>query len=66
MALDFGDIAWVITATALVMIMTPALGFFYGGLVPARVRFFLLRRLDVLGVGLRHVIVVWERNSTGE
>jgi Amt family ammonium transporter len=27
------DIAWVLTATALVMIMTPALGFFYGGLV---------------------------------
>ena len=31
--LDSGDIAWVIAATALVMIMTPALGFFYGGLV---------------------------------
>ncbi len=31
--LDSGDIAWVVTATALVMIMTPALGFFYGGLV---------------------------------
>ncbi len=31
--LDSGDIAWVITATALVMVMTPALGFFYGGLV---------------------------------
>jgi Amt family ammonium transporter len=31
--LDSGDIAWVISATALVMIMTPALGFFYGGLV---------------------------------
>ena len=28
-----GDIAWVMTATALVMLMTPALGFFYGGLV---------------------------------
>jgi ammonium transporter, Amt family len=28
-----GDVAWIITATALVMIMTPALGFFYGGLV---------------------------------
>jgi Amt family ammonium transporter len=28
-----GDIAWVSTATALVMLMTPALGFFYGGLV---------------------------------
>src|SRR5256885_15065222 len=33
LALDHGDIAWVIAATALVMIMTPALGFFYGGLV---------------------------------
>ena len=30
---DSGDIAWVIAATALVMIMTPGLGFFYGGLV---------------------------------
>ena len=28
-----GDVAWIITATALVMLMTPALGFFYGGLV---------------------------------
>jgi Amt family ammonium transporter len=32
-ALNSGDIAWVISATALVMIMTPAVGFFYGGLV---------------------------------
>lgn len=28
-----GDVSWVIAATALVMIMTPAVGFFYGGLV---------------------------------
>ena len=28
-----GDISWVATATALVMLMTPALGFFYAGLV---------------------------------
>lgn len=33
MAINFGDTAWVLCATALVMIMTPALGFFYGGLV---------------------------------
>ena len=33
MMLNSGDIAWVTTATALVMIMTPAVGFFYGGLV---------------------------------
>ncbi|MGA3298176.1 MAG: ammonium transporter [Candidatus Bathyarchaeia archaeon] len=31
--LNSGDTAWVLAATALVMIMTPAVGFFYGGLV---------------------------------
>src|SRR5918999_2927095 len=28
-----GDTAWVLASAALVMLMTPALGFFYGGLV---------------------------------
>ncbi len=32
-ALNTGDIAWVATSSALVMLMTPALGFFYAGLV---------------------------------
>jgi len=32
-AVTSGDIAWLLTSTALVMLMTPALGFFYGGLV---------------------------------
>jgi ammonium transporter, Amt family len=31
--LNNSDTAWVLTATALVLLMTPALGFFYGGLV---------------------------------
>ena len=31
--LNSGDIAWVAACAALVMLMTPALGFFYGGLV---------------------------------
>jgi Amt family ammonium transporter len=31
--LNAGDTAWVLTSAALVMLMTPALGFFYGGLV---------------------------------
>ncbi|MDE2481621.1 MAG: ammonium transporter [bacterium] len=31
--MDAGDTAWVLTSAALVMLMTPALGFFYGGLV---------------------------------
>src|ERR1039458_994985 len=33
MAVNPADIAWVLTSTALVMLMTPALAFFYGGLV---------------------------------
>ena len=31
--IDSGAVAWVLAATALVMLMTPAVGFFYGGLV---------------------------------
>lgn len=30
---DTGDTAWMIMATALVLLMTPGLGFFYGGMV---------------------------------
>ncbi len=33
MELNFADVAWVSTAASLVMLMTPALGFFYAGLV---------------------------------
>src|SRR3954471_15239646 len=33
MEINTGDTAWVLTSTALVILMTPALGFFYGGLV---------------------------------
>ena len=32
-AFDTGDVSWMIVATALVFIMTPGLGFFYGGMV---------------------------------
>jgi Amt family ammonium transporter len=33
MSYNPADLAWVLTSTALVMLMTPALAFFYGGLV---------------------------------
>ena len=33
MVLDSGDTAWVLVSTALVMLMTPGVGFFYGGMV---------------------------------
>ncbi len=32
MELDSGNVAWMLTAAALVLFMTPGLGFFYGGL----------------------------------
>src|ERR1051326_230011 len=31
-----GDTAWVLTSAALVLIMTPAVGFFYGGMVRSK------------------------------
>ncbi|NCB74420.1 MAG: ammonium transporter [Clostridia bacterium] len=31
--MDHGDVAWMLTSSALVLIMTPGLAFFYGGLV---------------------------------
>jgi Amt family ammonium transporter len=33
MNVNAGDTAWILIATALVMVMTPALAFFYGGMV---------------------------------
>ena len=39
--MDTGDIAWILASSALVLLMTPGLAFFYGGLV---------RRKSVVGV----------------
>ena len=33
---DTGDTAWMLAATALVLLMTPALGLFYAGLVRSK------------------------------
>jgi Amt family ammonium transporter len=35
-SINSGDTAWVLAASALVMIMTPAVGFFYGGMVRSK------------------------------
>jgi Amt family ammonium transporter len=35
-AIDTGDTAWVLVSTALVMLMTPALALFYGGMVRSK------------------------------
>ncbi len=31
--MDLGNTAWILVSTALVMLMTPAVGLFYGGMV---------------------------------
>ena len=34
--MDTGDTAWVLTSAALVLLMTPGLAFFYGGMVRSK------------------------------
>src|SRR6267154_5516305 len=34
--INTGDTAWMLASAALVMLMTPAVGFFYGGMVSAK------------------------------
>jgi ammonium transporter, Amt family len=46
---DTGDTAWMIVSTALVMLMTPGLAFFYGGLV---------RRKNVLSIMMQCFMLV--------
>lgn len=46
---DSGDTAWVLVSTALVMLMTPGLGLFYGGMV---------RRKNVLGTILQSFVMI--------
>jgi Amt family ammonium transporter len=49
MTINTGDTAWVLVSSALVMLMTPGLAFFYGGLV---------RNKNVLGTLMHSFIVI--------
>ncbi|WP_413775158.1 ammonium transporter [Hymenobacter weizhouensis] len=50
-ALNGADVAWMLTATAFVLIMTPGLSFFYGGMVrPKNVISTMLQSFVALGV----------------
>jgi len=54
--LNSGDIAWMITASGLVMLMTPGLGFFYGGMVrPKNIISTILQSFISLGV----ISILW-------
>jgi Amt family ammonium transporter len=48
-AINSGDTAWMLTATALVLLMTPGLSFFYGGMV---------RRQNVLSTMLQSFVAM--------
>jgi ammonium transporter, Amt family len=48
-SIDSGDTAWMLISTALVMLMTPGLAFFYGGLV---------RRKNVLSIMMQCLMLV--------
>src|SRR5262245_16484765 len=51
-----GDVAWMLTATALVLLMTPGLSFFYGGMVQRKnVISTMLQSFIAMGV----ISVLW-------
>jgi Amt family ammonium transporter len=54
--IDAGDVAWMLTATGLVLLMTPGLSFFYGGMVRANnVISTMLQSFVAMGV----ISVLW-------
>ncbi len=55
-ALDSGNTAWMIVATALVLLMTPALAFFYGGMVRTK-SVLNMMMMSFISIGI--VAVVW-------
>ncbi|MFD9442061.1 ammonium transporter [Streptomyces sp. NPDC060006] len=55
-SLDTGDTAWLLAATALVLLMTPGLALFYGGMVRTK---SVLNMLMMSFVSIALVTVVW-------
>lgn len=55
-AYDSGDTAWLLAATAMVLLMTPGLAFFYGGMVRTR---HVLMMIKMSFAALAFGTVVW-------
>ena len=55
--LNSGDTAWILASTALVLLMTPGLAFFYGGMVKAK-SVVSMMMLSFGSLGLVAVILV--------
>lgn len=56
MNVNSGDIAWLLTSTALVMLMTPGLGLFYGGMVRSK---NVLSMISMCFLALALVSIQW-------
>jgi len=54
--LDTGNTAWMIVATALVLLMTPALAFFYGGMVRTK---SVLNMMMMSFISIATIAVIW-------
>src|SRR4051794_4674342 len=55
-AVNAGDVAWMLTASGLVLLMTPGLSFFYGGMVSFKnVVSTMLQSMVALGI----ISLVW-------
>lgn len=51
-----GDVAWMLTSTALVLLMTPGLAFFYGGMIqPKNIISTMLQSFIAMGI----VSIIW-------
>lgn len=56
LSLDTGDTAWMLTATALVLLMTPGLAFFYGGMIqPRNIISTMLQSYIAMGI----ISIIW-------
>ena len=57
-AIDSGDTAWMIVASAFVLLMTPGLSFFYGGMISKKhIISTMLQSFVALGV----ISVLWAK-----
>ncbi len=55
-AFDSGNIAWVLASSALVLIMTPGLGFYYGGMVRRK---NVLNTISLSFIAICTVSIIW-------
>jgi Amt family ammonium transporter len=57
--IDSGDTAWILVSTALVMVMTPGVGLFYGGMVRRKnaVALISLSLISLVIVGIQWIVV---------